>query len=74
MSGHSVEALRNPGLKRLIRRNAPTDSCHNLTALSDATLHENIVYNHSTLHVLTEIQTTCIMLLLKGTLWSGNGG
>ena len=26
-----------------------------------------------TTYVLTQIQTTCTMLLLKGTLWSGNG-
>ena len=36
----------------LIRRNAPTDSCHNLTALMHAV--QNIISTHSTLHMCSQ--------------------
>ena len=40
---------------------------------SDSTLHKNIISTHSTQHVHTEIQTTCIMLFLENTLSLDDG-
>ena len=44
--------------------------------LRDDRIESRTVVNEedARIYVLTEIQTTCIMLLLYGTLWSGNGG
>ena len=62
---HGLPLIASPSKMTtvLIRRNAQTDSCHNLTALlPHCTKHH--FYAHQTTYVLTKIQTTCIMLFL----------